>query len=136
MRHSRAHGAPSGLRPTLWLASVKAAGLDPRDGDVGWTSWVDQTETQRNTVRFEDGRLALYGAVDGGADEIGWQGSYRLLDEDTIEAVETSSFDTIVYDFVLRGDVLSFDVISDAGGPSGMVPQTSIYETLPFTRVP
>ena len=37
---------------------------------------------------------------------------------------------------VLRGDVLSFDVISHAAGPSDMVPQTSIFETLPFTRVP
>jgi len=35
----------------------------------------------------------------------------------------------------VRDDVLAVDVIGGSV-PAGMVPQTSIYETLPFTRAP
>ncbi|MCY7418791.1 MAG: hypothetical protein LH650_09895, partial [Chloroflexi bacterium] len=74
-------------------------------------------------------------AFDGGADGMGWQGTWQLIDADTIEATEFGTFDKVVYDFTLRDDVLAVDVIGGSV-PAGMVPQTSIYETLPFTRVP
>ncbi len=41
----------------------------------------------------------------------------------------------MTYDFVLRGNVLTMDVVSDSD-PADLVPQTGLYETLPFTRVP
>jgi hypothetical protein len=89
----------------------------------------------RSAVRFEDGAITQYGAADGGPLEVGWVGSYRLLDGHTIEAIETGSFNRIVYEFTLSDGILTMDVVSN-DDPVDLVPQTGIYETLPFTRVP
>ena len=87
------------------------------------------------TIRFQDGRLQQFESYDGGPDQLGWTGTYRVVGPHTIEATEIGTFDTITYDFDLRGNVLTVDVVSDAD-PVNLVPQTGIYETLPFTRVP
>jgi hypothetical protein len=122
----------------LGFAAVRAAGLDPADGDPGFAEWYlsDPTGTARTGVRFDAGDITQYGALDGGSLEVGWFGTYRLLDTDTFEATETGTFNRIVYDFELRDDVLAIDVVSDAAGDADLVPQTAIYETLPFTKVP
>jgi hypothetical protein len=120
----------------LWIASVVAAGLDPHNGGDGWKVEDQQAhDTHRATVRFEDGQMIEYGASDGGADEFGSQVNYHLVDRDTIEAIDSGVGIRTRYDFLLRDDVLSIDVASDSD-PSDLVPQTSIFETLPFTRVP
>jgi hypothetical protein len=118
--------------PELEIATIEAAGLTaPSD----WVSAVKTATTSRHGVKFEDGTIIQYGAADGGPLEMGWIGSYRLLDDHTIEAIETGSFWRIVYEFRLRDDILMMDVITDED-PSDMAIQTSIYETLPFTKVP
>ncbi len=118
----------------LWIATIRAAGLDPATGGFTDNDFLGGN-TARVTIKFEDGRLVMYPAVDGGPDEVGWRGTYRLLDADTIEAKETAYFVTTVYDFTIRGNVLTMDVISSTD-PVDLVPQTAIMETLPFTRVP
>jgi len=120
------------------FAAIRAAGLDPADGDPGFREWYmsDPSGTARTGVKFDGGDITQYGALNGGQLEVGWFGTYQLVDADTIEATEGGSFNRIVYDFVLRDDMLAIDVVSDAAGDSDLVPQTAIYETLPFTKVP
>jgi len=79
--------------------------------------------------------MVEYVAVDGEPVEIGSQASYRLADADTIEATSPDGVYRTIVDFVLRDDVLSIDAISDTD-PLALIPQTSIFETLPFRRVP
>lgn len=119
----------------LWIASVEAAGLDPQAIDDGWAADMRKADTRRATLRFKDGQMVEYGAFDGGADEFGSQASYHLADQDTIEGTDPAGIIRTAYDFVLRDDVLSIDVVSDSD-PLDLIPQTSIFETLPFTRVP
>jgi hypothetical protein len=118
----------------LWIATIRAAGLDPATGGFTDNDFLGGN-TARVTIKFEDGRLVVYPAVDGGPDEVGWRGTYRLLDSHTIEAVDGQFFNKIVYDFTIGGDVLTMKVVSNTD-PIDLIPQTSIYDTLPFTRVP
>jgi len=114
---------------------VRAAGLDPASGDPGWQQVVNASSL-RSAVRFDAGDITQYGAADGGPLTVGWFGTYELTSPDTIDAVEGGTFNRIVYRFDLKDDVLAIDVVSDEAGDIDLVPQTSIHETLPFTRVP
>jgi hypothetical protein len=120
----------------LELATVEAAGLDRQDSPDWWDAVEAVAATPaRSAVKFQDGDIIQYGAIDGGPLEVGWVGRYRLLDDRTIEAIETGTFNRIVYEFTLSDDILTMDVVSN-DEPVDMVPQTAIYETLPFARVP
>jgi hypothetical protein len=116
----------------LAIATLDAAGIDSRDR---WWADGDSTTTLRSAVKFQDGAIVQYVAIDGGPLEVGWVGTYRLIDDHTIKAIETSTFDRVVYEFTLRDDVLTIDVVS-YDDPVSLAPQTALYETLPFTRVP
>jgi hypothetical protein len=120
--------------PELEFATIEAAGLTDRS-DRGYWDWMESVTTLRSAVKFDDGSIVQYGAADGGPLEMGWIGSYRLLDDHTIEAIETGTFNRIVYEFTLRDGILTMDVVHN-DSPIDLVPQTGIYETLPFTKVP
>jgi hypothetical protein len=119
----------------LVYATVRAAGLDPADGDPGWRDMIGNADSTRSGVRFADGNITLYSAVDGGPLETGWLGRYRLVDADTFEATEVGVLTPLVYDFTLGDGILVVDVVVDPW-PQDLVAQTAIYETLPFTKVP
>jgi hypothetical protein len=119
--------------PELEIATIEAAGLTaPSD----WVQAIMTVTTIRYAVKFEDGSIIQYGAYDGGSlDDVGWVGTYQLLDDQTIEAMDMGTFNPIVYGFTLRDGILTMDVISD-DDPVDMAIQTAIYETLPFTKEP
>jgi hypothetical protein len=98
----------------LALATIRAAGLEPGIGEPRRDWW--------------EGVLALDPATT-------WRFGVKLVDAHTIQASEGGVFNKIVYDFDIRDGVLSIDVVSDSD-PADLIPQTAIYETLPFTRVP
>jgi hypothetical protein len=143
------HSRLQGTWTTEWhpveldSAAVRAAGLD--DTDPAWRETVasmGQGATTRYGVKFADDDITQYSALNGGPLEVGWYGTYRLLDGQTIEATEsgnpatdTGTIGRIVYDFALDDDVLTIDVVTDSD-PLDMMVQTAIYETLPFTKVP
>jgi hypothetical protein len=114
----------------LVVATTRAAGLEVPPEAL---ELIDSTF--RWAVKFDESYLTQYGAMDGGPLEVGWIGTYALVDPDTIKAVATDTMGEIVYDFDLRDDILTIDVTSDTD-PGDIVAQTGIYETLPFTRVP
>ena len=60
--------------------------------------------------------------------------SFEVVAPHIIHATETQTFDNLVYDFRLRGDVLTMDVISDTE-PADLAPQTGLYQTLHSSRV-
>jgi hypothetical protein len=119
----------------LVLATLEAAGLDQDRRDTGFWDYVEASSTIRWAVKFDNGTIVQYGAADGGPLEAGWIGSYRLLDDRTIEATETTSFERATYTFTLEDGILTLDLVSYSD-PTGVTPQTAIFETLPFTRLP
>jgi hypothetical protein len=120
----------------LEVAAIEAAGLDPADAADAWWTSDGFGHTSRYGVKFDNGDFTLYVAGDGGPLEVGWFGTYEVTGANSFEATETGFFRQNLYEFVLRDDILTIDVISSPGGVVDMVPQTAIYETLPFTRVP
>jgi hypothetical protein len=119
---------------TLVASDIEEQILNDRS-DPGYWEALEAATTAQTAVRFQDGEIIQYVAYDGGPLEPGWIGTYRLLDERTIEATETNSFNRIVYEFTLRDDVLTIDVVSNQS-PIDMVAQTGLFETLPFKRIP
>lgn len=119
----------------LQHATIEAAGLSLDDADLGYLGTWPLGSTARTAVTFEDGRIDLFVGVDGGPLERGWVGTYTLIDDHTIEAVEDPTFFRYGYEFTLQDGVLTIDVVG-SDDPFGLVAQTGIYETLPFTRVP
>jgi hypothetical protein len=118
----------------LQVATIDAAGLVASDD---WVASVRSAERRRLAVKFQNGAMIQYEAADGGPLEVAWTGTYQLLDDHTIEASEVGLFNRFVYDFTLRDDILTLDVISvDDPYADAFGVQTAIYETLPFTRVP
>jgi len=120
---------------SLMQAAVEAAGLSWADADAGFKDFVASVDTVRHAVKLEGGDITQYEAVDGGPLQVGWIGTYELVDGDTIVATESATFNRIEYAFTLRDGILTVDVVDDKD-PSDIVPQVAIYETMPFTRVP
>jgi hypothetical protein len=88
-------------------------------------------------IRFASGRLVIF--LDG---QVGWDGTYRIVDGDTFEAGDVAGAGFfITYQYAVQGDTLTIDMVRDdypnatAAALAGeLVAQTVIYETSPFTR--
>jgi hypothetical protein len=83
-------------------------------------------------LRLQDGRWTQYESIDGGPDEVGWEGTYEVVDEHTV--VATDPCGPITYRFTLHGTDLTLDVVDDACGGEDLLFQTAIFETAPFTQ--
>ena len=114
----------------LQYATIEAAGLSLDDADQGYVDTFASVNTTRSAVKFGDGVMIQFGAIDGGQLEQWAAFSYELIDDHTIKATEVGGVGSYVYEFALQDDVLMLDVISED------VAQTGLMETLPFTRVP
>jgi hypothetical protein len=115
-------------------AAVEAAGFTAEQlTSVGWTPDCPGAYT----IRFANGRLVQF-SRDG---SVGWEGNFRILDDDTFEAGNFASGCYISYDYAIDGDQLTIDMVEDicpAWSPAELlgdsIIQTEIYETSPFTR--
>lgn len=92
-----------------------------------------------NTILFKGRRLVEF-STDG---SVGWDGKYRILDDDTFEAGDSPGDGYyITYQYEVDGDQLTIDMvkntcpycISEAERLGELLAQTEIYETSPFTR--
>jgi hypothetical protein len=92
-------------------------------------------------IRFLDGQLVIF--EDG---EIGWDGYYTLIDENSFVATDIPGGDGyITYRFVIDGKALTVDMVKDECPSSEctneselrgeVAAQTRIYESAPFERV-
>ncbi len=84
-------------------------------------------------LRLADGGWSQLYAYDGAAEDVGWRGTYEVVDDDTV--IATDPCGAITYDYVFDGDQLTLDMIDDQcdGGVDEMIAQTIIFETSPFT---
>ncbi|MEP7159336.1 MAG: hypothetical protein ABI797_07895 [Chloroflexota bacterium] len=113
-------------------AAVEAGFTAEQLTSVGWSPECPK----QFTIRFADGRLVIFS--DG---EVGWDGTYRIVDKDTFEAGDLGTGYYITYHYAVDGDQLTIDMIendypatSEAELLGEQLAQTEIYETSPFTR--
>lgn len=100
--------------------------LGPDSGDAGIVF----------SLRLAAGGWTQSVSFDGAADEVGWRGTYEVVDDDTVVAMDFCG--AITYNFAVSGDVLTLDMVDDQcddGGVEDLIAQTVIFETAPFTRV-
>lgn len=117
------------------------AGFDPARVDQFFAQYgATNPATLEVTLRLTEGRWVEFESVDGGAPEIGWSGTYEVIDDDTV--VATDPCGAITYDYALDGDVLTLDMVDDqCQGFAGydrdgeLIAQTILFGTAPFTRV-
>jgi hypothetical protein len=92
------------------------------------------------TILFAGDRLRVI--QDG---EVGWDGGFRIVDEDTFEAGDSSKPGDfyLTYRYGLDGDTLTVDMVRDDYPTTSadelvgeQIAQTVIYETAPFERQP
>ena len=89
-------------------AAVEAAGFTTEQMALaGWTCRKGRPPESQFTIIFEAGRLLEFS--DGG---IGWNGLYRIVDEDTFQAGDDGSY-YITYEYAIDGDQLTIDMTED-----------------------
>jgi hypothetical protein len=119
-------------RDQLVQAGV-AAGF-PRQDVVQFLDDVGAKEKAAFTLRLAHGGWTEYEAVDGAAAAVGWRGSYRVDDDDTVVAM--SDCGEITYRYAVAGDDLSLEVVDhQCGGEGDRLAQTVIFQTAPFHRI-
>jgi hypothetical protein len=116
-------------------ALAKAGFTSAQLASAQWTATCGGLATTTYTIRFRDGKL-----VEFQDHSVGWEGSYKITDDHTFVAGDQGSL-YITYHFVISGDRLTIDMVSDdfpSGDPTfgDVVAQTSIYESAPFARAP
>jgi hypothetical protein len=117
-------------------SAVEAAGFTAEQMSAGgWdpTCAEEMPFGSQFTIRFADGALVQFS--DGVE---GWDGVYRVVDEDTFEAGDNGNL-YITYQYTIDGDQLTIDMVEDnypveAEVIGDSLAQTVIYETAPFTR--
>jgi hypothetical protein len=80
-----------------------------------------------------DGSWTQAARVDGGAADVGWRGTYDVVDADTVVASDECG--AVTYGYTVAGEMLTLDVLEDAcPGADELVAQTTIFESGAFTR--
>ena len=117
---------------------VVAAGVAAGFSDADVSTFLDADgpwATASIELLLADGGWTQYVSVDDGPYDVGWRGTYRIVDEDTV--VATDPCGDITYQYVVDGDVLTLDMVDDQcdGGIEELIAQSTIYETAPFMLV-
>jgi hypothetical protein len=120
-------------------AAVDAAGFtDEQQTAAEWdaATCMDMAHGTEHQLRFSGERLIIFN--DGA---LGWDGLYRIVDENSFEAGDSDAGLYIGYDFLLDGDKLTIDMVqndyptSDPAELAGeQIAQTVIYESAPFEK--
>lgn len=121
--------------------AVEAAGFTADQMTAaGWDAETcgDLMHGSQFTVRFSGDRLVAFN--DGVP---GWEGQFRIVDQETFEAGDSAADFYLTYEFAVDGDELTIDMVRDdypTTSPDELageqVAQTVIYESAPFIRQP
>ncbi len=91
-------------------------------------------------VTFGEGRLIHTANMEGEQPEVGWEGDYEIVDDDTVIAGDAGDL-YIEYTYSIRGDELVLDMVRDDFSTVSeeelageIYAQTVIYESAPFIR--
>ena len=122
------------------IASGVAAGFNPAVVEKFYREHEGVSVSDAFTIKLQSGRWTQFGAVDGGPDEIGWAGRYKVLDDDTVFASEIGHPCNVTYTFKLADNQLSLTVAShNCSGVKApeedQIAQTTIYQSEPFTKI-
>jgi TRAP-type C4-dicarboxylate transport system substrate-binding protein len=115
--------------------TLAAAGLDP--DAVGM---IAENEGFREymvyKVEIRNGRWTIFGFPDGTPAGVGWAGTYKIVDSETVTATEGPC--TIRYRYEVSDDELTLEILGDSCDPTGRNNffQTVIFESAPFKRAP
>ena len=71
----------------------------------------DPADTYVLGLRLADGGWTQLVSYNGGAEEVGWRGTYEVIDEDTV--VATDPCGSITYTYAFDGEQLTLDMIDD-----------------------
>jgi hypothetical protein len=96
-------------------------GLDQRPSQSDPCASVDGTAD--HTLRFEGDHFGLFAG-----DELGWEASYELVDENTFV---TGAPEVITFDFRIEGDNLYTEIVKPAKGGA---PYIATWESAPWQR--
>ncbi len=116
------------------IATGVAAGFDRAHVEA----FVDRDgiqNTARWDLRLADGDWKVLYRYDGWHGRVAWQGTYEVVDEDTV--IATDPCGPITYQYTFDGEHLTLDMVDDQcdGGVGELIAQTIIFETAPFTLV-
>jgi hypothetical protein len=98
-------------------------GLDKRPGEKDPCAGVDGTAD--HTLRFEGGQFALFSG-----DEVGWETSYELIDENTFVTGPSEGGSIFTFDFRVDGNKLQTDIVK----PLKAAPYIAAWESAPWER--
>jgi hypothetical protein len=121
------------------LAALVEAGYSNREAEDILSGWPMDV-SRAYGVRIQSGRWVILESVSG-VDGVGWEGTFVVIDDDTVKASELSTGATWTYRYEFEGDTVSFDVVdARTGGGADIDPeefaiQTYVYETAPFERM-
>jgi TRAP-type transport system periplasmic protein len=89
-------------------------------------------------LRLADGVWDILQSYDGNFENVGWHGTYEVVDSDTVIATDPGGECSITYSYALNGDQLTIDMVDDPCFPGEVgeqIAQTVIFETAPFILV-
>jgi hypothetical protein len=132
---------PEGIyrTPALTLDQLTATAVNAGFAEEDVTTFLgadDPAQTHVFALRLADGGWTLLDSYNGGAETVGWRGTYELIDDDTV--VATDPCGAITYTYTLDGEQLTLDMIDDQcdGGVGELIAQTITFESSPFTLEP
>jgi hypothetical protein len=116
------------------IAAVRKAGFT--DAQITASGWTCPTEAGREMIRFAAGYLVTFNHNGS----VGWNGRYRIIDDETFEAGDNGTY-YITYHYALDGDQLTVNNVEDnypeEPGPGlwgEQIAQTAGWTTAPYTR--
>ena len=132
-------GLPEGVyrTPELTRDQLVTTAIEAGFAEEDVNAFLDGDGLEQTAVlglRLADGGWTQLYAYDGGAEDVGWRGTYEVVDDDTV--VATDPCGAITYTYMLDGDQLTLDMVDDqceSGGVGELIAQTILYETAPFT---
>jgi hypothetical protein len=119
------------------IATAVAAGFNEADAQANLDGQgIDSTATYG--LRLADGHWTTLLSYDGVPFNSGWEGTYEMVDDDTVTATESGHECTITYTYAFDGAQLTLDMVDDPCFPGVLdeqIAQTVIYESAPFTLI-
>ncbi|MDP4501171.1 hypothetical protein [Nonomuraea turcica] len=120
-------------------AVLEEGGFDAKEIE-GVTGRMSSQDRVVFTLKAQGGRWTQFQSVNGGPGELGWSGTYRVIDLETVAA--TDACGTVTYTYQLSGDQLRLKMTEDTcEGMAGdsrtgeLMAQTMIYHSAPFEKV-
>jgi hypothetical protein len=110
------NGIPEGLyrTPELTRDQLLAAGVAAGFAEADVNAFLDAdgiVDTTHYALRLAASGWTQYYAHDGAAEDVGWRGTYEVVDGDTV--IATDSCGPITYQYGLDGDELTLDMVDD-----------------------